>query len=216
MRMVAVHHVMRRARLVHLDRGEDLPHEPVARVEADGARHHEEDERGDGHVPKEEQTRHELLDLELGRKVEDRVQEEVGCRRARREERAPPPVVVLRAQLEVAHDDGDLRARDHQDHEDEEEEAEHVVELVQPDRGEDEEELDEHRAKGQHTAHDDREGRLHVPHLLGHLPRDLIRAHGEVGHLPLVPEVGAEEDERRRDTEPEEQQGHERAERHRA
>ena len=43
-------------------------------------------------------------------------------------------MVVLGAQLEVAHDHGDLGAGDDEDDEDEEEEAEDVVELVEPDR----------------------------------------------------------------------------------
>mmetsp|Transcript_14655 Transcript_14655/g.38056 ORF Transcript_14655/g.38056 Transcript_14655/m.38056 type:complete len:212 (+) Transcript_14655:244-879(+) len=206
----------RAARSLHLDGPVDRAHEPEAREEAHRSRKDEEGVRGDEHVRHVHHDREGAHHDHLRAQVHDGVREEVQSGRARSEEAAPPPVVVLRAELEVAHDDGDLRAGDEQDEEDHKQKAEDVVELVQPDRGEDEEELDEHRAKGQHTAHDDREGRLHVPHLLGHLPRDLIRAHGEVGHLPLVPEVGAEEDERRRDTEPEEQQGHERAERHRA
>ena len=56
---------------VDLDRGEDLPHEPVARIEADRARRDEEDQRGDRHVAEVEQPRHELCDLELGEEVED-------------------------------------------------------------------------------------------------------------------------------------------------
>mmetsp|Transcript_17586 Transcript_17586/g.51086 ORF Transcript_17586/g.51086 Transcript_17586/m.51086 type:complete len:325 (+) Transcript_17586:762-1736(+) len=125
-------------------------------------------------------------------------------------------MVVLRAELEVAHDDGDLRAGDHQDHEHEEEEAEDVVELVEPDGGEDEEELDEDRAEGEHAAHNDGECGPHVPHLLGYLARDLVGAHGELGGLALVAEVGAQEDEGRGDAEPEQEQGHEGSEGHRA
>ena len=88
-------------------------------------------------------------------------------------------MVVLGAELEVAHDDGDLGARDDEDQEDEHEEAEDVVELVEPDRREDGEELDER----QHAADDHREGRLHVPHLLGHLPRDLV------DHIPVCAKI---------------------------
>ena len=54
-----------------LDGGVDLPHKPVARIEADRARRDEEDQRGDRHVAKVEQPRDELCDLELGEKVED-------------------------------------------------------------------------------------------------------------------------------------------------
>mmetsp|Transcript_10839 Transcript_10839/g.34246 ORF Transcript_10839/g.34246 Transcript_10839/m.34246 type:complete len:406 (+) Transcript_10839:509-1726(+) len=203
-------------RSVNLDGSKDLPHEPVARVEADRARHHEEDERRNRHVPEEEEARDKLFNLELGCKVKDRIEEEVARRRAAREEGAPPPVVVLGAELEVAHDDRDLGARQDEDEHDEEEEAKDIVELVQPDRAQDEEELDEHRAERQHAAHDDGEGGLHVPRLLRHLPRDLVGPDREVRRFALVPKVGAEEDERHRDAKPEEQQRDERAERHRA
>ena len=64
-------------------------------------------------------------------------------------------MVVFAAQLEVAHDNGDLRAGDQQDDEHQEEEAEHVVELMLPDGREDEEQLNEHRAEGQNTSHQD-------------------------------------------------------------
>ena len=42
---------------------------------------------------------------------------------------------------------------------------------LQPDRGHDEEELDEDRAKGQDAAHEHVEGGAHVPGLLRHLVR---------------------------------------------
>ena len=76
-------------------------------------------------------------------------------------------MVVLRAELEVAEDDGDLGAGDDEDDEHEAEEAEEVVELVQPHAGQDEEELDEDRAKGQDAADEHTEGRVHVPGLRG-------------------------------------------------
>lgn len=57
------------------------------------------------------------------------VDEQVTGRGARAEEGAPPPVVVLGAQVEVAQQDRRLRTRDHQDHEDQEQKAEHVVHL---------------------------------------------------------------------------------------
>ena len=121
---------------VHLDRREDLPDEPVAGVEADGACGHEEDEGSDGHVAEVEEARDELCDLELCEEVEDGVGEHVARGGAGGEEGAPPPVVVLGAQLEVAHDDGDLGAGDDEDDEDQHEEAEDVVVLGEPDGGE--------------------------------------------------------------------------------
>ena len=52
------------------------------------------------------------------------------------------PPVVLGAELEVAEEDGQLSASHGQDDADEESDPEDVVELLHPDRGEDEEELD--------------------------------------------------------------------------
>lgn len=66
--------------------------------------------------------------------------------------RHSPPAVVFTAELEIAEHDGDLCAGDDQDDVHEAEEAEEVVELVQPHGGQDEEELDEDRAKGQDAA----------------------------------------------------------------
>ena len=81
----------------------------------------------------------------------------------------PPPAVVFSTELEVDHDDGDLRAGDGEDDEDQEEEAEQVVELVLVDGGEDEEELDEAGAEREDAGHDGADSRVHVPHLGWHL-----------------------------------------------
>ena len=76
-----------------------------------------------------------------------------------------PPVVVLGAELEIAEDDGDLRAGDDEDDKHKAQEAKEVVELVQPHAGQDEEELNEDRAKGQDAANEHAEGWVHVPRL---------------------------------------------------
>lgn len=80
--------------------------------------------------------------------------------------------------MEVAEEDGGLRAGDHQDEEHQEQEAEHVVGLGGPDGVQDEEELDEDAAEGQDAAHDDARQRLRVYALLGDLPWDLVGADG--------------------------------------
>lgn len=96
-------------------------------------------------------------------------------------------MVVLRAQLEVAHDDGDLGAGDDEDDKDEEQEAEHVVELVLPDRGEDEEQLDKHCSEGKDSSHQHRDHWSHVPHQLGCLSGDLVDLHRDLRRLFLSP-----------------------------
>lgn len=62
-------------------------------------------------------------------------------------------VTYLAAQLEVDHDYRDLRARDHEDAENEKQKSEEIIELILPQRGQDEEELDEYRAERQDTGH---------------------------------------------------------------
>ena len=90
-------------------------------------------------------------------------------------------MVVLRAQLEVAEDDGDLGTGDDKDDEDEAEEAEEVVELVQPHAGQDEEQLDEHCAKGQNAPDQHTESWVHVPGLQHNHP-----ANQDLSWLPLT------------------------------
>lgn len=116
-------------------------------------------------------------------------------------------MVILTAKLEVAQHDRDLRAGDDEDEEHDEEEAEDVVELVQPDGGQDEEQLDEDRAERQDAPDQNGEHRAHVPGLLRDLARDLVRAHGVLGGGLLEAEVAPDEDERDRDAEPQEDQG---------
>ncbi|RUS15255.1 hypothetical protein BC938DRAFT_477030, partial [Jimgerdemannia flammicorona] len=65
----------------------------------------------------------ERVDLQLGPVIEHRVEHDVEGRGPRRKESTPPPVVVLGAQVEVAHQDRHLRARQNQDAEDKKEEA---------------------------------------------------------------------------------------------
>jgi len=62
-------------------------------------------------------------------------------------------VIVLGAELEIDHDDADLRAADDENDEYEKEESEEIVELVLVDGGEDEEQLDEAGAERQNTGH---------------------------------------------------------------
>ena len=66
--------------------------------------------------------------------VVDGVDEDVQGAAARGEEGPPPPVVVFGAELEVAHDDGDLGACEEENDQHQKEEAEEVVELVKPHR----------------------------------------------------------------------------------
>ncbi len=62
-------------------------------------------------------------------------------------------MIVLGAELEIDHDDADLRAADDENDEYEKEESEEIVELVLVDGGEDEEQLDEAGAERQNSGH---------------------------------------------------------------
>ena len=99
-----------------------------------------------------------------------------GCEAAG-QEAAPPPVIILGAQVKVAQQDGRLRARDDEDQVDEEQEAVHVVDVRGPDRVQDEKELDENAAKGEDSAHDDAGDGLRVEALVRDLAGNLVGAH---------------------------------------
>jgi len=173
----------------NFDRAVDLVDKEVARVKADGTREDKEDGAHDKGVAKVEEGRNKGSDVKFGEKVENAVKEDVKSGGSGREEGTPPPVVVLGAELKVAHDDGDLGAGDDEDQEDEEEETKHVVELMLPDGGEDEEEFDEDGAKRKNSSHQDRDHWLHVPDEFWRLSRDLIHLDGDFRSLFVHPTI---------------------------
>jgi len=118
-------------------------------------------------------------------------------------------VVVLATELEVAHHDGDLGASENQNDKHNRQETKDVVELVQPERREDEEEFDEDSTEWKNASHQNREGWLHIPDLLGDLSWDLVGSHGWVLNLLLVSEIASEEHKRNGDTEPKSDESHE-------
>lgn len=65
----------------------------------------------------------------------NRIKEEIESGRATAEISSPPPVVVLRTEVEVAEEDGCFSTRDHQDQEHDKQKPEHVVDLVCPGDG---------------------------------------------------------------------------------
>lgn len=58
------------------------------------------------------------------------VDEQIARRKAGREEGSPPPVIILRTQMEIAQQDRRFRARDHENQKDQEQEAKHVVSML--------------------------------------------------------------------------------------
>ena len=97
-----------------------------------------------------------------------------------------------------------------------EKESEKVVELVLPQRCENEEKLDKDGAKRQNSRHEKWDESIHVPRLVGNLPRNLVSAHGRLVCLFSESEVVACHDERERDAEPHAQNGDHGCERNRS
>ena len=144
---------------VDLDNGVDFPHEPEASNKADGPcmqRKKEKrilltgtfftkeiavqmltcedgEEQGDDEcVTKEEEIAERPADVGLEEEVVDRETQQVEPCGPSGEERAPPPAVVLAAEVEVAQQDASLRTHDDEDDEGEEHETKHVVHLPRP------------------------------------------------------------------------------------
>jgi len=111
-------------------------------------------------------------------------------------------MIILTAQLEVTHDNGYLCTRQYEDDKYNQQEAEQIIELVQPDGGEDEKQLDEDGPKWEDSAHQYGEYRLHVPDLIGNLPRDLIHPNWWILYRLPEAKVGAKECQWYRDSKP--------------
>mmetsp|Transcript_22900 Transcript_22900/g.71110 ORF Transcript_22900/g.71110 Transcript_22900/m.71110 type:complete len:416 (-) Transcript_22900:979-2226(-) len=188
--------------LVHLDAAEDLLHEPERREVAAGAGDEEEDDGQEQHVGDVDEGGHAVGDVRLPEVVPHGEEQHVDARGARRGHARPPPSVVRRAELEVAHDDAELGAGDHEDDHGHHEEAEDVVELVQPHGAHEEEELHGHGAEGEDAAHGHDDGGLEVPRLLRDLPRDEVHPAGQLHEVLAVTRVAAGEDERHAHAEP--------------
>lgn len=157
-------------------------------VESDRARQQPEGHHHDDGISEIQQRGHELINVQLGIEIENAVGEHVQGGSTRDNEAPPPPMIVLRAQLEIHHDNADLRARDHQNDEHQEQETEQIVELILIDGREDKEQLDEARPEGQYTGHKRAQDGMHVPDLFGNLSRDLIGSHGRVIRLLAIAE----------------------------
>ena len=111
-------------------------------------------------------------------------------------------MVVLPTKLKVAEEDGNLGAGNNEDDEHQQKESEDVVVLIHPDRTENEIQLNEAGAEGQDAADQERKGDAHEPGLIRNLAGNVGGVDGELDGLLLVSEVGTEEDQRSRNTEP--------------
>lgn len=76
------------------------PYKEEASIVSNRSSQHEEHERHDQSVAKVKQARNELIYLQLGEEVEDRVKEHVEGGGTGSQERSPPPMVVLKTKYE--------------------------------------------------------------------------------------------------------------------
>lgn len=176
---------------------------------SDGARG---DKNDDGHaerVPEVEYGGDKRGDFKGGNEVKEGIEKNVEGRCSGGEEGTPPPVVVFGAELEVYHDDSDFRASDDENDENEEEEGEEIVNLLEPDGGEDEEEFYENSTEGKHAAEQSRKEWVQIPHLGRHGTWDLHHAHWMRNWGPFRCKMRTKQGKRHGNAKPERHQRHE-------
>mmetsp|Transcript_58847 Transcript_58847/g.155777 ORF Transcript_58847/g.155777 Transcript_58847/m.155777 type:complete len:215 (-) Transcript_58847:1161-1805(-) len=144
------------------------------------------------------------------------MQEDVESAGPRGCEGAPPPSVVLAAELEVASHDGDLAAGQDQDDQHQNNETEEIVDLMKPHRRQHVENLHEDSAEWQHAAHDDVKPCIHKPRLGWDVARDLIDAGRGLDGCLAEAEEGTGEHKGHGDAHPHAEQREERTEGHRS
>lgn len=109
--------------------------------------------------------------MQLREVVPDTIHKYPKRRASTNEEGMPPPIIVLRAELDVDRHDGDLGDCDDEDDGHDGEEAEDVVVagFILPQGLEDEEQLDEDDCEGDETAEEDGLRGADIPRLDRHL-----------------------------------------------
>mmetsp|Transcript_15649 Transcript_15649/g.38974 ORF Transcript_15649/g.38974 Transcript_15649/m.38974 type:complete len:380 (+) Transcript_15649:47-1186(+) len=202
-------------RSVGLDRGKDGAHKhprcqpahcPHGQVQAG-------DE--DGHVGQVDERRHGARQRVQRRHQEaDRVQRHVQGDRATALEGAPPPAVVLGAQLHVRAQHADLRVDGHGEQADEQHKAKQVVEVAQPQRGHGKVELNEQRAKGQHAGSKEQQGGVGGQGGRGDMAGDLVGLDGVLADGHAQRQVAAHKRERDGHQEPHRHDGEVHGHRH--
>ena len=120
--------------LIHLYHAVDFTDEPETGKEPYRTGQQEEQEHHNQSVAEVEEGRGRILNLQLRGKIVTAVHEQIDGGEAGSEERSPPPMVVLGAQVEVAQQNRRLRAGDNEDQKHQKQKSEHVVHLARPQR----------------------------------------------------------------------------------
>jgi len=134
--------------------------------------------------------------------IDNTVSEHIKRRRAARQERTPPPPVIFRADLEIAHHNGNFSARDDENDHHECQEPKDVIELLEPNASENEEKLDKHCTERQNTPDKNGNDIVHVPRLQRNLTWNFVRAHRLFEWLSLEAHIASHERQWYGDAEP--------------
>lgn len=163
----------------------------------------DEEKQGDqGTVANVKHSSGQATELDLCNEVQEAVEEDVGAARASREERPPLPIVVLGAEQEIGHENGDGSADNDHETVAQEEETEHVIDPAEPDRAHDEVKLNEDGAKGKETDEQAAGKGLEISRDRGDLSGNLVRANRRLDSARAETKPGASEGEGQGDDEP--------------
>ena len=124
------------------------------------------------------------------------IQPNVSSTSTRANETSPVPVIILTTKLEVSQDDCDFSTSNNEDEEDEKKETKNVVVSIQPNSGEDEEELKEDSTKGEDTSKRNSDDILHVKRKFVGVARNSCRLNGDGDGIRTISKNSTDEDER--------------------
>mmetsp|Transcript_15345 Transcript_15345/g.36232 ORF Transcript_15345/g.36232 Transcript_15345/m.36232 type:complete len:268 (-) Transcript_15345:1302-2105(-) len=192
--------------LVDLDRAVNEAVEEVASHERDKAAQHADSHHDDQGVPRKNDARKkasQTREVHVPCVVVQRIHPEVDRHAAACEPAAPPPSVVLGAQLQVAQHHRHLRHRDNQDGKHQKQEPKHVVKPMLPYGPQNDSELDKDDTEGQDAGEQQGGQGLEVPRLRRDLAGNGICAAGERARLLAIAQETAEKHEGKGDAKPE-------------
>mmetsp|Transcript_21215 Transcript_21215/g.47843 ORF Transcript_21215/g.47843 Transcript_21215/m.47843 type:complete len:395 (-) Transcript_21215:737-1921(-) len=200
-------------RSIALHAAKDSPHEDSRSQVADGPA---DDAQAHTHHQSLSEVKARLeqpIHFCLGHEEVDRIEEDISCNRGGGPENSPRPPVVFRVEEEVGDDDADTGCDDQHDGENQQDESVDVVELIVPERGEDEIHLDEDAPEGEQAAQRDEDREVQVPPLVWDLPGDQRDPRRRLVRPREVPAYDRpEEHEGEGDEQPDEEEDEHRAE----
>mmetsp|Transcript_5834 Transcript_5834/g.10198 ORF Transcript_5834/g.10198 Transcript_5834/m.10198 type:complete len:281 (-) Transcript_5834:127-969(-) len=116
--------------------------------------------------------------------------------------------MIFTAELQIAHDNGNLGTGGTKNDQDGQQESHDVVNLVQPKGTHDEGQLDADTSERQNTAKDGRDERMHVPWKFGDDTGNLVGLGGDFQFFGTESKVGTNKDERCTNAAPKSKESH--------